>query len=196
MAGCFRSAPARTFPCGSAWKESRLRSQPQANGRFSGSPSLTRKNNVVSGAEVIKKRFVVNPSEITSVVDVARADFASFRTAIDEMTASGSNTDEAEAKYRDAGTAIQNAETSVAASKFTEAQGYAANAETLITQGRGLLDKASAEKTVLDAQHSWDKTDEIITYFKVNRSMGSDRSSHLSSSRRMLPRRSYPTQRT
>lgn len=135
---------------------------------------LDRKNNVVSGSEVIKKLFIVNPEEITGVTNTARTELAAFRTAIDEKAAEGIDTTAAELKYSEAATALQNADSSTAASKFTEAQGYSANAKTLIKQGTGLLDKGWAEKLVQDAQHSLDTTDEMITYFTVNRSLGSD----------------------
>ncbi|MDD1719915.1 MAG: hypothetical protein LUQ25_07645 [Methanoregulaceae archaeon] len=135
---------------------------------------LDRKNNVVSGSEVIRKISSVNPEEISGVISSARDALSSFRAAIDENIASGVDTTDAEGKYSEASTEIQNAESSVTASKFTDAQGYASNAKTLITQGTAMLDKSSAEKLVVDAQNSLDTTDEMITYFKVNRSMGSD----------------------
>lgn len=135
---------------------------------------LNSRGNPIQGGEVITKRFIINPSEITGVVGSARSDLAALRSAIDVQVALGANTDEAEAAYRDAKEALDKADKATTDGKYTDAQTYSANAGVLIKNGMTLLDKGIAQKSVDDAQHNLDTSDEIITYFKVNRSMGSD----------------------
>lgn len=133
--------------------------------------TLSAKNTVAPGSEVIKERYVINPSEMQSSVSSARADLSAFRALIDEKSAHGVDISEAEAKYAEADTAMQGATTSTS---FVVEQGYVNNAEAAIAAGKTLLDKASTVKVIQDAQTPIDQTDDLITYFKVNRSMGAD----------------------
>jgi hypothetical protein len=133
--------------------------------------TLTAKNTVAPGSEVIHQGYVINPSEMQSSVSGAQEDLSAFRGLLDEKSAQGVDISAAEAKYNEANTALQSA---TASTSYVVEQGYVNNAEAAISDGKNLLDKASSSKTIQDAQKQIEQTDDIITYFKVNRSMGAD----------------------
>ena len=83
----------------------------------------------------------------------------------------GIETTAAMEKYSAANTAIQNAEKS---SSFSAAQTYLNNAQALLKDGQSALDRAIAQQVINEAQTPIDQTDDLIVYFKVNRSMGKD----------------------
>jgi predicted lipid-binding transport protein (Tim44 family) len=74
-------------------------------------------------------------------------------------------------KYSAANAAIQNAEKSTS---FAAAQTFMNNAQALLKDGQKALDRAMAQQVINEAQTPIDQTDDLITYFKVNRSMGND----------------------
>ncbi|MDD1712804.1 MAG: hypothetical protein LUQ69_06540 [Methanoregulaceae archaeon] len=133
--------------------------------------TLNAKGGTTAGTEVIRTRYVINPSEMRQIVTGGRAELQAFKTLLDQNAAQGIDISAAQAKYAEADGALQSAEKS---SSFVVQKGYVTTAEAAITAGKALLEKASAQKVITDANGLIDQTDSLITYFKVNRSMGSD----------------------
>jgi hypothetical protein len=112
---------------------------------------LDSRNNVVSG----------------SLITTRESELQLFRTHIDEKTALEVDTAAAEAKYSAARTAINDAK-SKPSSQYAAAQVSLTNANTLIVEGEKLLNKASAEKDVADAQSTISNVDAAISFIKPN----------------------------
>jgi hypothetical protein len=125
----------------------------------------------VKGSEDITVRNVINPADKTQAVADVKTQLTQFRAAIDAKSALGIDTNAAAQKYSEASTAIQSADK---ATSSAVSQSYLNQAKTAILDGQTALDKASTQKVIIDAQKPIDQTDDLITYFKVNRSMGKD----------------------
>jgi hypothetical protein len=132
---------------------------------------LSGKSEAIAASEVIKERYVINPADKTKAVSDVKTGLTAFRTLIDEKAAQGIDTTAAMEKYSAANTAIQNAEKS---SSFSAAQTYLNNAQALLKDGQSALDRSIAQEMINEAQTPIDQTDDLIVYFKVNRSMGKD----------------------
>jgi hypothetical protein len=133
--------------------------------------TLNAKNGLVAGSDVVKTRYVINPSEMRQIVTGGRGELQTFKTLLDQKAAQGIDISAAQAKYAEADGALQSAEKS---SSFVVQKGYVTTAQAAIEAGKALLDKASTQKVINDANGLIEQTDSIITFFKVNRSMGSD----------------------
>jgi hypothetical protein len=118
---------------------------------------------------VVYSALVVNTTEIVQNIKSVRLKLQGFRSNLDEKAAMGVNTTEAEVKYADAKSQIDTA-TCACISGHEEPLRRLIVAERLITEGERLLDKAWAEKEVLDAQVPITNADAIIAWFKGNRS--------------------------
>jgi cell fate (sporulation/competence/biofilm development) regulator YlbF (YheA/YmcA/DUF963 family) len=129
------------------------------------------KGSVVSGSEVIKTRYVTNPADKSKAIADVKAQLVTLRSAIDDKASQGVDTTEAMQKFSDANTAIQNADK---ATSFTTSQSFLNTAIAALKDGQTALDKATVQKTITEAQRPIDQTDDLITYFKVNRSMSKD----------------------
>ena len=127
-------------------------------------------NEVIPSSVFTRERLIVNPTDISRDITVRESDLWNFRIHIFNKTQMGINTSAAEAKYRAAQSAIQTAKNA----SFAEAQQSLNNATMLINDGEALLEKAWAEKELETAQIPINKTNELITYFTVNRSIKSD----------------------
>ena len=132
---------------------------------------LSGKSEAVAGSEVIKERYVINPADKTKAISDVKTSLTTFRALIDEKAQAGVDTTAAMEKYSAANTAIQNADK---ASSFAAAQTYLNNAQALLKDGQTALDRSIAQQVINAAQTPIDQTDDLITYFKVNRSMGND----------------------
>ena len=121
-----------------------------------------------SAAIASVQRMVINPASTSQGISEVKVTLAEFRSLIDQKSAAGVNVDEANAKYNEASNAIRTAEQ---APNYAVAQQNLQKAQDLINQGKPLLDKASTQKLIKDAQVPIDQTDQLITYFKVNKSM-------------------------
>ena len=132
---------------------------------------LSGKSEALSGSEVIKERYVINPADKNKAISDVKTALTAFRTLIDEEAAKGIETTAAMEKYSAANAAIQNAEKSTS---FAAAQTYLTNAKALLKDGQTALERATAQQVINEAQTPIDQTDDLITYFKVNRSMGKD----------------------
>jgi cellobiose-specific phosphotransferase system component IIA len=128
-------------------------------------------NNAVIPASVFtRERLIVNPTDISRDIAVRESDLWNFRIHIFNKTQMGINTSAAEAKYQAAQSAILTAKNA----NFAEAQKALNNATILINDGEVLLEKAWAQQEIELAQVPINKTNELITYFTVNRSIKSD----------------------
>ena len=128
---------------------------------------LDSRNNVVSGSVMTISRKVINIAEVTQLITTRESELQLFRTHIDEKTALEVDTAAAEAKYSAARTAINDAK-SKPSSQYAAAQISLTNANTLIVEGEKLLNKASAEKDVADAQSTISNVDAAISFIKPN----------------------------
>lgn len=124
-----------------------------------------------SAAIATVQRTVINPASTSQGISEAKATLAEFRTLIDQKSAAGVNVNEANAKYTEASNAIRTAEQ---APSYAIAQQNLKKAQDLINEGKPLLDKASTQKLISDAQAPIDQIDQLITYFTVNKSMKAD----------------------
>jgi len=127
-------------------------------------------NAVIPASIVTRERLIVNPTDISRDISVRESDLWNFRIHIYNKTQMGINTSAAEAKY----TAAQSVILTAKNASFAEAQKALNNATILITEGEVLLEKAWAEKEIEIAQAPINKTNELVTYFTVNRSIKSD----------------------
>ena len=100
-----------------------------------------------------------------------QGELQTFKALLDQKAAQGIDISAAQAKYAEADGALQSAEKS---SSFVVQKGYVTTAQAAIAAGKALLDKASTQKVITDANGLIEQTDSMITFFKVNRSMGSD----------------------
>ena len=116
------------------------------------------------------ERYVIIPEPIIERPPMKIA-LADFRALIDEKAQAGIDTTAAMEKYSAANTAISNAGKS---SAYSAKQTYLTNAQVLLKDGQAALDRAIVQPVINEAQTLIDQTDGLITYFKVDRSMGND----------------------
>ena len=127
-------------------------------------------NAVIPASIVTRERLIINPTDMTQNIGVRESDLRIYRTHIDARAQMGINTTAAEQKYSAALAAIQSAKNA----DFATAQTSLNTATGLMDEGEKLLDKAWAEKELENAQAPITKTNELITYFRVNKSITSD----------------------
>ncbi len=132
---------------------------------------LDNRNAVVSGSEVVKKKMVLNPETIGESIAAESSTLTALRSRIDQLAAGGIDTSSPEAKYGQAGSLIQSAKTN---SDVARAQSDLTQASTLIDQLESEVMVLEAQKAIADAESSIGETEDLITYFRVNKSMGSD----------------------
>jgi len=116
------------------------------------------------------ERTIVNPEEIDAWLETQKTALASLRSDIDAKAALDVDTASAEAKYNEAKTALDTAETPGCTSQLT----YINTAAAAIEEGQDLLNKAWAGERITDAETVLVDVDGYITYFTVNRSMPDD----------------------
>lgn len=131
---------------------------------------LDGRNTVIPASIVTRERIIVNPLDINQDLAVRESDLRIFRLHIDNRSQMGINTSAAEQKFMAAQTAVQVAKNS----NFSASQAALNNVTLMIDEGEKLLEKAWAEKELENAQAPITKTNELITYFKVNRSITND----------------------
>ena len=132
---------------------------------------LDNRNAVVSGSEVVKTKMVLNPETIGETIAAESSTLSTFRSRIDQLAAGGIDTSSPETKFGQASALLQSAETN---SDFARAQSDLNQASSLIDQLESEVLVLEAQKAIADAESSIGETEELITYFKVNKSMGSD----------------------
>jgi hypothetical protein len=132
---------------------------------------IDNRNAVVSGSQVTKTKMVLNPETIGDSAEAESAILTVLRPRIDTLAAGGIDTSSLETKYGQASTLIQSAKTN---SDFARAQFDLTQAVSLIDQLESEVVKLEADRAIANAESSIGETDELITYFKVNKSMSSD----------------------
>ena len=127
-------------------------------------------NAVIPATIVTNERLIVNPTDMTQNIAVREADLRTYRTHVDARALMGINTTAAEQKYSAAQAAIQSAKNA----DFANAQASLNTATSLMDDGEKLLDKGWAENEIANAQAPIAKTNDLITYFTVNKSITND----------------------
>jgi hypothetical protein len=127
------------------------------------------KNGLVVDDHVVT-REVLNPAEVANQLAAREKQLSDLKADIDQKAANGIDVTAATAKYNEAVDALESAETASA----TQAATLLATAKTKMDEASTLLDKAWAEKDVADAATVIGQVDELITYFRDNRSMSND----------------------
>lgn len=127
-------------------------------------------NAVIPSSVITRERLIVNPTDISRDIAVRESDLWTFRIHIYNRTQMGINTSAAELKYEAAQSAILAAKNA----SFAESQKALNNATILINEGETFLEKTWAEKEIENAQVPITKTNELVTWFTVNRSIKSD----------------------
>jgi hypothetical protein len=127
--------------------------------------------NTLVGTEVVKKKMVLNPSTIGESVQSESARMSSLRNELDRLAGSGLDLTSAEAKHGQATAYLQSAEK---ATDVARKQSDLSAAQKLLDEVEDMVLLMGAEHAISTAEGSIDQTEELITYFKVNKSMGSD----------------------
>ncbi|HIH02378.1 MAG TPA: hypothetical protein HA263_00495 [Methanoregulaceae archaeon] len=115
-------------------------------------------------------RKIVNPADVTRSLDQARSSLGQLRTTIDQRTAQGANTTEAERKYAEADQLLKSAESGNISVRSSTIQ----KAITLIDESTKSLDQASAQAVIDRAASQIKNVDEMLTFFKANKELASD----------------------
>ncbi|NVO67896.1 HlyD family secretion protein [Methanofollis tationis] len=125
----------------------------------------------VEGSTYSIKRTVVNPQDVQANIATAQTRLTALKASIDEKLVSGVDTTAAQTKYDEAKAAINRASST---SDFAAAKADLTVAQTAMDAAETALVQAEAQKEINDAQSAINQIDGIITYFEVNRSMGTD----------------------
>jgi len=128
---------------------------------------------VFEGSVVSRHAIVIYTGDCISPISAMRSDLQTFRSHIEEFTAMGVDTSDAEVKYNTAKTEIDSASTIYKIQKTAVTENLTA-ARADIFEGERLLDKAWTDKEIADAQVPLRQTDEIISWFKGNKSTADD----------------------
>jgi hypothetical protein len=131
---------------------------------------LDSRNSVV-GTEVVKKKMVLNPATIGETIQSESARMSSLRQELDQLAGSGIDLTAVEAKYGQAAAYFQSAEK---ATDVTRKQSDLSAAQKLLDEIEATVLVMGAEHAISTAEGSIGQTEQLITYFKVNKSMGSD----------------------
>jgi hypothetical protein len=128
---------------------------------------------IVSSTMVNKTAKVINTGDVTSAISEKNVDLQTLRSHIDEKSAMGIDTSEAEALYNDASSKIANAEAQPATG-YETALSYLDAAQSAMADGETALDRSWAENEVSAAQIPINNVDTIIAWFKGNQSTAND----------------------
>jgi len=115
-------------------------------------------------------RKIVNPADVARSLDQARSSLGTLRTTIDQRTAQGANTTEAERKYAEAAQLLKNAE----AGNISVRSGSIQKASSLIEESSKSLDQASTQAVIDRAAGQIKNVDEMLTFFKANKELAND----------------------
>lgn len=132
---------------------------------------LAGSNTLVSGSEVVKTKMVLNPASLTGTISAESANLTALRTRIDELAGRGVDVAAVESKFGQASTLLQTAQQS---SDLARASTALSQATTIINEIQKAVVKMEAENAISRAESSIGQTDQLITYFNVNKSMSSD----------------------
>ena len=127
--------------------------------------------NTLVGTEVVKKKMVLNPATIGDTIRSESARMSSLRQNLDQLAGSGIDLTTAEAKYGQASAYLQSAEK---ATDITRKQSDLSSAKKLLDEVGNMTAVMGAQHAISTAEGSIGQTEELITYFKENKSMGDD----------------------
>jgi hypothetical protein len=130
-------------------------------------------SNLLSSGVVERTAMVVNIAEVQSKVTEMESALQTYRSHIDEKSAMGIDTASAEAKYSDASQKIKTAK-SLPSTQYVQAFSNLNAAQTAIDDGENALDRAWAENEVANAQIPINNVDNVIQWFKTNKSTSED----------------------
>jgi hypothetical protein len=131
------------------------------------------RNNIITSSVVERTAVVVNIAEIRSKVTEQESALQTYRSHIDEKSALGIDTAAAEAKYSEADQKIKTA-AQLPSTQYVQAFNYLNAAQTAIGDGETALDRAWAENEVANAQIPINNVDNVIQWFKGNKSTSDD----------------------
>jgi hypothetical protein len=131
------------------------------------------RNNIITSSVVERTAVVVNIAEIRSKVTEQESALQTYRSHIDEKSALGIDTAAAEAKYSEADQKIKTA-AQLPSTQYVQAFSYLNAAQTAIGDGETALDRAWAENEVANAQIPINNVDNVIQWFKGNKSTSDD----------------------
>jgi len=131
------------------------------------------RNNILTSSLVSYSRLIVNTGEVSTLTSSRNSELQTFRAHIEEKVAMDIDTSAAEGKYNEAKQKIDAAQ-ALPSTQFTTALNYLNAAQSSITDGEKLLDKAWAESEVTNAQIPINNVDVLIGYFMGNQSTAND----------------------
>ena len=129
--------------------------------------------NTVESSMVNKTALVINTGDVASAISAKNTNLQTFRSHIDEKSAIGIDTSEAEAQYSEASAQIATAQAQPPTGYETALNALTA-AQTAIDAGEKALDKSWAESEVANAQVPINNVDAVIAWFKGNQSTAND----------------------
>jgi len=132
---------------------------------------LSSNNAAITGSQVVKTKMVINPATLGASVSSEAANLTALRTKIDELAGRGVNVAAAESKYGQANTLLQQAQKS---SDTAQASTKLSQATKIINEIESEVVKLDAGDAISRAESSVGQTEEIISYFKTNKSMSDD----------------------
>jgi len=132
---------------------------------------LDNRNSVVSGSEVVRKKMVLNPATIGESIAYEESVLTGLRPRIDQLAAGGIDITSLQTKFGQATNLLESAATT---RDIARAQFELTQAASLIDQLESELVILEAQKAIADAESSIGETEDLINYFRVNKSMSSD----------------------
>jgi hypothetical protein len=127
----------------------------------------------ITSSEVTQSVLVINPADVQNAVSNENTNLTTFRSDIDEKSALGVDTTDAESDYNAASTNLASAKARPA-NQYSDAFNDIAAAQASIDAGETALDKAWAEMVVTNAQTPVTNADAVIAWFKGNKSTSED----------------------
>ncbi|MFA6332014.1 MAG: hypothetical protein WCX22_03600 [Methanoregula sp.] len=129
--------------------------------------------NTIASSMVNKTALVINTGDVTKVISTENTNLQTLQSHIDEKSAMGVDTSEAESYYNDAKSKISTA-SSRSATQYTDALNDLTAAQTAIENGESAVERAWADNEVTNAQIPINNVDAVIAWFKGNSSTASD----------------------
>ena len=130
-------------------------------------------SNILTNSIVERTTMVINVGEVQAHISDKESALQTYRSHIDEKSALGIDTAAAEAKYSEAQQKITTAK-NLPSTQYTQAFSNLDAAQNAIDDGETALDRAWAENEVINAQIPINNVDNIISWFKGNKSTSDD----------------------
>lgn len=131
----------------------------------------TDSRNAVVGTEVVRKKLVINPATLGDAIQSESTRLTEIRSNLDQLAGSGLDMAGVETKYGQAAAYLQSSQQ---ATDSTSKQSNLNNAKKLIDEMDATVAELQASHAIATAERSLQQTDEIITYLRVEKNMGSD----------------------